>query len=64
MAANYSALHANIQDHFNKAGVEIMSPHYKALRDGNATTIPSDYLPKDYTAPGFVTESRSEKPNK
>lgn len=63
-AAIYSALHANIQDHFNKAGVEIMSPHYKALRDGNATTIPSDYLPKDYTAPGFVTESRSEKPNK
>ncbi|MEB0249835.1 mechanosensitive ion channel family protein, partial [Mucilaginibacter sp. 5B2] len=62
-AAIYSALHANIQDHFNKASVEIMSPHYKALRDGNATTIPSDYLPKDYIAPGFVTESRSKKPD-
>ncbi len=57
-AAIYSALHANIQDHFNKAGVEIMSPHYKALRDGNATTIPPDYLPKDYTPPGFVTQTR------
>jgi len=56
--AIYSALHANIQDHFNKAGVEIMSPHYKALRDGNATTIPPDYLPKDYTAPDFVTQTR------
>eukprot|EP01037_Dinobryon_pediforme_P009407 gene9407-9487_t len=32
-AAIYSHLHANIQDHFNKAGVEIMSPHYKSLRD-------------------------------
>jgi small-conductance mechanosensitive channel len=57
----YSALHANIQDHFNKAGVEIMSPHYKALRDGNATTIPTDYLDKDYVAPAFQTESRKEK---
>jgi small-conductance mechanosensitive channel len=60
-AAIYSALHANIQDHFNKAGVEIMSPHYKALRDGNATSIPPDYLPKDYTAPGFVTQARKPK---
>ncbi|MGY4385074.1 small-conductance mechanosensitive channel [Pedobacter sp. UYP24] len=39
-AAIYSSLHSNIQDHFNAAGVEIMSPHYKAIRDGNATTIP------------------------
>ncbi|MEM9897409.1 MAG: mechanosensitive ion channel family protein [Bacteroidota bacterium] len=36
----YSDLHANIQDKFNQAGVEIMSPHYKAVRDGNASTIP------------------------
>jgi small-conductance mechanosensitive channel len=57
----YSALHANIQDHFNKAGVEIMSPHYKALRDGNATTIPTDYLDKDYVAPAFQTEARDKK---
>lgn len=52
----YSNLHANIQDQFNKAGVEIMSPHYKALRDGNATTIPVDHLPKDYQAPPFRTK--------
>lgn len=55
-AVTYSFLHANIQDHFNKAGVEIMSPHYKALRDGNATAIPADYLPKDYQAPPFKTK--------
>lgn len=56
-AAIYSSLHSNIQDHFNKAGVEIMSPHYKALRDGNSTTIPADYLPGDYKAPAFKTVS-------
>ncbi|WP_164122037.1 MULTISPECIES: mechanosensitive ion channel family protein [Sphingobacterium] len=53
----YSSLHANIQDHFNSAGVEIMSPHYKALRDGNATTTPVEYLPHDYKAPPFKTSS-------
>ena len=35
----YSALHANILDKFNAAGVEIMSPHYRAMRDGNETTV-------------------------
>ncbi len=53
MPAAYSALHANIQDSFNTSGVEIMSPHYRSARDGNQTTIPEDYLPKDYDAPGF-----------
>ncbi|MEI6433987.1 MAG: mechanosensitive ion channel family protein [Bacteroidota bacterium] len=52
-ATIYSQLHQNIQDKFNEAGVEIMSPHYKAHRDGNTTTIPPDYLPKDYKAPSF-----------
>lgn len=49
----YSNLHQNIQDKFNEAGVEIMSPHYQSLRDGNQTTVPSDYLPKDYQSPSF-----------
>lgn len=37
-----SDLHQNIQDIFNEAGVEIMSPHYVATRDGNESTIPTD----------------------
>lgn len=49
----YSVLHQNIQDCCNEMGIEILSPHYRAARDGNATTIPADYLPKDYKAPGF-----------
>lgn len=36
----YSDLHATIQDLFNQAGVEIMSPHYRAERDGSEITIP------------------------
>lgn len=44
MAQIYSDLHQNIQDRFNEAGVEIMSPHYMAVRDGNETTIPKDDL--------------------
>lgn len=51
MATIYSELHARIQDSFNEAGVEIMSPHYSTLRDGNPTTIPADYLPPDYQPP-------------
>lgn len=31
----YSELHANILDAFHMAGVEITSPHYRAIRDGN-----------------------------
>ena len=48
MAGTYSVLHQNIQDKFNEAGVEIMSPHYSQLRDGNRTAIPGEYLPAGY----------------
>jgi small-conductance mechanosensitive channel len=43
MAIIYSDLHQNIQDAFNEAGVEIMSPHYNSIRDGNTTAIPRSY---------------------
>ena len=35
-----SALHENIQDRFAEAGVEIMSPHYRANRDGGKPALP------------------------
>lgn len=53
MAQIYSNLHQNIQDTFNKAGVEIMSSHYSAIRDGNQSTVPASFLPEDYQTPGF-----------
>ncbi len=49
----YSNLHQNIQDVCNERGIEILSPHYRSSRDGNMTTIPSNYIPKDYEAPAF-----------
>lgn len=39
-AAIYSKLFENIQNEFNAAGVEIMSPHYRATRDGSAPAMP------------------------
>lgn len=39
-ASVYSELNQNIQDVFNENNVEIMSPLYRAVRNGNPTTIP------------------------
>ncbi len=59
MQLTYSALHEAIQDHFNAAGMEIMSPHYTSLRDGNRMAIPDETLPEGYQAPGFrISENR------
>ena len=57
MVDTYSALHRNIQDTFNEAGVEIMSPHYAQLRDGNRTAIPDAYLPKEYVPRSIRVET-------
>ena len=53
MAKIYSDLHQQIQDQFNEAGVEITSPHYASVRDGNQIAIPETYLPKGYVPPAF-----------
>jgi len=39
----YSELNKSILHEFNQAGVEILSPHYSAFRDGNESTIPHEY---------------------
>jgi small-conductance mechanosensitive channel len=57
MAQTYSELHQHIQDQFNQSGIEIMSPHYRALRDGNQVTIPPENLAADYQAPAFRVEN-------
>lgn len=44
LAQIYSDLHQNIQDRFNAEGIEIMSPHYMAVRDGNSPAMPKDDL--------------------
>lgn len=57
MAETYSDLHRHILDIFDEAGVEIMSPHYYAVRDGNATTVPSVLTTASYSAPAFQVKS-------
>jgi small-conductance mechanosensitive channel len=49
----YSDLHQNIQDKFNEAGLEICSPHFAALRDGNSIATPEQYIAPDYKPSGF-----------
>ena len=49
----YSDLHQHIQDVFNEKGFELLSPHYKAERDGNPAAFPKKYMPQDYQNPGF-----------
>ena len=58
----YSGLHQAIQDSFNKAGVEIMSPTFYALRDGNTVTIPARDRPADYEAPSFRVRDTTPQP--
>ena len=49
----YAALHARIQDEFYTAGVEIMSPHFTAIRDGNTIAIPEAFRGAEYRVPAF-----------
>lgn len=52
-AAIYSELHQHIQDRFHAAGVEILSPHYTAFRDGSALAVPAGNLPANGARPAF-----------
>jgi len=57
----YSNLHQNIQNICNERGIEILSPHYRAERDGNMTAIPSHYLSKEYKAPIFKVKIENDE---
>ncbi|QHV01592.1 mechanosensitive ion channel family protein [Synechocystis sp. CACIAM 05] len=57
MVIIYSELHQNMQDKCNEVGIEILSPSFTALRDGNTSTMPENYLPSDYVAPPFRVQS-------
>ena len=66
----YAALHARIQDTFFAAGVEIMSPHFTAIRDGNGVAIPEPFRTAGYRGAGVsgggcaaARERRLEEPH-
>ena len=56
-----------ILERFAEAGVELLSPHFVAARDGNTTAIPPEQRPADYVPPAFrhevfvSEESRTER---
>lgn len=61
----YSDLHANIQDKFIEANIEIMSPHYRAERDGNETAMPKrDSGRKFKKAQSGDDEEKTDNPGK
>ncbi|MCL1827609.1 MAG: mechanosensitive ion channel family protein, partial [Candidatus Cloacimonetes bacterium] len=49
----YSDLHKNIQDVFNREGLELLSTYFTSIRDGNKKNIPDNYLGENYQIPGF-----------
>ena len=53
----YAVLHSKIQDSFYAAGVEIMSPHFTSVRDGNTVAIPAGFRPPDYQPQRFHVET-------
>jgi hypothetical protein len=47
-----------------EAGVEIMSPHFTQLRDGNKAAIPDAYLPPGYEPRSIRVASVQEEKEK
>lgn len=47
-ATIYSELHQHIQDECHARGLEIMSPHFHAVRDGSRPNMPESAVPKNY----------------
>ncbi|GAB4250225.1 MAG: mechanosensitive ion channel [Vicingaceae bacterium] len=56
----YSDLHQNIQDECFANDIEILSPHFRAMRDGNFLNVPAEYLPKDYKPASFNIKIEKE----
>ncbi len=60
MAKIYSSMHQNMQDKFAEAGVEILSPAFASLRDGNAAMLPVP--PKAPSGAAFKVRVSGESP--
>jgi small-conductance mechanosensitive channel len=62
MVLIYSQLHQNIQDQCNQNGIEILSPTYTALRDGNRSTLVEGHFPNTDIASPFTWASTPNSP--
>jgi small-conductance mechanosensitive channel len=54
----YAELHQRIQDAFNEGGIEILSPHYFQVRDGNLSTIPESQRAPGYQPRRLLVDAR------
>jgi len=64
MSMIYSDLHTNIQVAFNEAGVEILSPSYVAMRDGDTDSNEDDIPTAPKTPVEKVIDKVTGKPRK
>lgn len=55
----YSDLYKNIQDVFNREGIELLSPHYHAHRDGSQPMMPPEMV-KEYNFKGWPLKVKVE----
>lgn len=62
MRLTLSALNERVQDVFAEAKVEITSPAYTAIRDGNAMAIPPESLATDYVPGAFSVRHVGSRP--
>ena len=56
-----SELHRHIQDVCNERGIKILSPHFRAVRDGNTMNVPPTYHPRDYQPDGLRVDIRNKE---
>lgn len=66
MSNIYSDLNKNIQDIFNREGLELLSPHYRAQRDGSEIVIPKEQNKTGifHTAPISVKVEKEDSKDK
>lgn len=57
----YSELHKQILDVFHEAGIEILSPHYKAVRDGSTKDMPPENRGANNFTPAFQVKVRDDR---
>ncbi|MGB3200379.1 MAG: mechanosensitive ion channel family protein, partial [Nodosilinea sp.] len=53
----YSELYRRICDRCHEMGIEMLTPSYSAIRDGNRAVLPTNCLPDNYTPEGFRLNS-------
>ena len=63
MSNIYSDLNKNVQDIFSREGIELLSPHYRAQRDGSEKAMPKESIKDEkYFTPPFKVHIVKQEP--